>query len=325
MNFEEALGLAVRHRALSRAGNEQYDRLEGATPPPDDQNVAGNRQRLETLSSQAEQKSLAEEQQQQFQLQQQESADDQKSQAEIQEINKAIKAIKENPSITGQEKNDLIHSQEVKKMELAPEVPEGKPPWPKWQDPGMKWDEEKTGAGVKSDGTPWIVTLTRANRGDVTVLYDEKDEHDKNAIENRKLDIEERKVKAMETANENKLAAESGKADREGLKRDMDAGAVEDERSVADAERRAGRIASERANDERSRWQEEQSGKEKPDPQPNWSQVFEQYKAEELQREMESPDESQLAMDAQGPGVIDPATGSDVSFSEDLGAYEVSG
>ena len=335
MNFEEALEIAARHRALNRAGTEQYDRLEGSAKQPftNPQQAEANQQRFEQLASQAQQKSMAEQQQQQFQEQQQKAALEQQSQGEIRQINKVIKSIQDNPALTEQEKSDLIHSQELKKMELEPEMPDDRPPWPRWQDPGMKWIEEKRGAGVKADGSPWLVTLTRANRGDVQVLHDEKEEYDKFMLESRKLDIEQRKadiedrkVDAMMAANEAKQEAENAKAERERFKRDDDIASSEEDRSVAAAERRAAKAASQRANDERNQWQQSQSGKEKADPQPNWNQVFEQYKAEELQNEMESSapsGSSQMAMDAAGSGIIDPATGEGVVLNNETGAYEV--
>lgn len=332
MNFEEALQIVLQHQEVTRPGRSPG--VEGGPTAhlPDNSTAQRNQTRFQQLSKKAEEKSAAQEQQMAHMAQQQEQASEQQSQNEIRQINGNIKAIKENPSLTEQEKNDLIHNEEVKKMGLAPEVPPGTPPWPRWQDPGMKWSED-TGE-VKPDGKPWKIWFHRANRGDVELLYNEKEEFEKRENEKRKLDIEEQKnrveemkVESLRSANEGKVAAESEKWSREREKRDADQGAADNEQVVASAERRAAKIASQRVNEERDKWQKSQEGKEKPDPQPNWSQVFEQYKAEELQNEMETLESpgfaDQLAMDAQGTGVIDPATGSEVAFNNELGAYEV--
>ena len=331
MNFEEALQIAARHQEVSRPGRSLG--VKGPTTSlPGNADAQNNQIRFQQLTQAAGARNAQEEQQAAHMAQQQQQAMEHQNQGKIREINANINAIKENTSLTEKEKNELIHNEEVKKMGLAPEIPPGMPPWPRWQDPGMKWTEDTN--EVKPDGTPWKIVYHRANRGDVAVLYNEKEEFEKRENEKRKLDIEEQKIQvekmkaeAQRSANEGKVAAESEKWSREREKRDADQGAADNDQVVASAERRAAKIASQRVNEERGQWQKSQKGKEKPDPQPNWSQVFEQYKAEELQNEMEALESpgptDQLATDAQGTGVIDPATGTEIPFNNELGAYEV--
>lgn len=234
MNFEQLLAGAIHHRKTKDARRHRMDMQRDSARHSRNSSLQSqmNRQRFaqqQHLQSRSqEHQMLRQQQQQHFQQQQQQQQED----AEAAQIDSDINAVREKrrrDEISVEEERTLLWKLENKKRGL--QTAGGPPPeTPKYvgtdQDIGDSWEAETD--ELKPDGTPWKITYSRTNRGDKTILRDEKKEWTDREKDRREWDLKQ--------AQEARALAAEGRAQQEAERK----AAAEERRLQIESDRQAG-------------------------------------------------------------------------------------